>query len=204
MARAPKTRALYKCQAKCCSLLHIWIITVMVLPICWTQKEQRLYTLRPRSESATFCCVCSSMLRRKLPHFYWNVEKRLLEQVWDSVTGEYIYLTFDLTIKGRTFISLSQWFKGLQTEAFRFLVSKVLSDGNSTLKKKQHRWNKCQKLRGWHLASRIFFVDENVLVQMFPWSHKMMQGNCLTPSVLEPLEATFSIKNLLTCSRRQG
>lgn len=52
-----------------------------------------------------------------------------------SGTGVYIYFTFDLTIKGRTLISLSQWFKGLQTEAFRFLVSKVLSGGNSMVKK---------------------------------------------------------------------
>lgn len=49
-----KTWDLYKCQTKCCSLLHIWIRTVMVLPICWTQKEHRLCTLRPRSKSATF------------------------------------------------------------------------------------------------------------------------------------------------------
>lgn len=68
------------------------------------------------------------------------------------------------------FFSLSQWLNGFQTEAFRFLVSKVLSCGNFRVKTKQHRWNKCQKLQGWHLA---FFVDENVLVQMFSWGPKM-------------------------------
>lgn len=82
----------------------------------------------------------------------------------------------------------------LQAEALQF----CLSSGNSRKgKKKQHTWNKCQKLTFAFLFITIYFADEIAVAEMFLSSPKMMQERCLL-GVSELLEATFSIKNSCT------
>lgn len=82
----------------------------------------------------------------------------------------------------------------LQTEALQF---RLFSGNSRKGKKKQHTWNKCQKLTFAFLFITIYFADENAVVEMFLSSPKMMQEKCLL-GVSELLEATFSIKNSCT------
>lgn len=64
--------------------------------------------------------------------------------------------------------SLSQWFKGLQTEAFRFLVSKVLSGGNSTVKKKKKRErNSTDEINAKSCEADIWLLGYFLSMRMF-------------------------------------
>lgn len=121
----------------------------------------------------------------------WIAEKHSMEQVWDSVTGESIYLTFDLTIKGRTFfpVCLSGWMTFKQ-KLSGFLLAKPFLVGipdwkqNSTdeINAKSCKvdiWIFCR----WECSGTNVFLrpqnEEEYLLQV-SW---------------EPLEATFTIKN---------
>lgn len=77
--------------------------------------------------------------------------------------------------------------------------SSPISSGHSRKgKKKQHTWNKCQKLTfAFFIYLFTYFADESALVKMFPWNPKMMQEKYLL-GASELLEATFSIKNPCT------